>query len=220
MNFKEQALILYKKVFCEDSEEFAQNFTDRYFDKCCRYIISGGKLVSMLYLLDCSIFDGEKTYSAKYLYAAATHPDYQHKGLMSNLIKSALAEEKNIVTKPATRELFSFYEKFGFKVCSYSTGFNVCVDERFKVSDKEYIYYRNMLLENTPHITLEDMDFALAGIELYANDNFCAAFDRQEQKVKEYISKDKEKLLGDIPFAMWTVENPICNRVYFGMAMD
>ena len=76
MTLKEQALSLYKEVFSEDTEEFAESFTNRYFDKYCRYKTENGKIVSMLYLLDCAVFDGEKTSAAKYLYAAATHPDF------------------------------------------------------------------------------------------------------------------------------------------------
>ena len=132
MTLKEQALSLYKEVFAEDAAEFAEAFTDRYFDKCCRYKIVEGKIVSMLYLLDCTVFDGEKNCSAAYLYAAATHPNFRGKGLMSELINEARLEQEIIVTKPATESLFSYYEKFGFKVCSFKDE----IKENFKSEDK------------------------------------------------------------------------------------
>lgn len=213
MNLKEQAEKLYTLVFPEDSEDFANSFTERYFDNCCRYEISDGKLVSMLYLLDCSIFDGEKTFPAKYLYAAATHPDYRNKGIVSRLIKSAL-NEGIIVTKPATKELFSFYEKFGFAVCSYKD--EIKQNLQNEISKEEYIAKRKKLLKNIPHIILSDEEFVLEGFTLYGGDGYCTAKDSESGEIKEYICKDAPQ--GKTPFAMWTLKNT--KPVFFGLAMD
>ncbi|MBO5852876.1 MAG: GNAT family N-acetyltransferase [Clostridia bacterium] len=214
MELKEQALALYKEVFWEDGADFATAFTDKYFERCCKYVLINGEIVSMLYLLDCTVFDGENTFLAKYLYAAATKVEHRKKGLMSKLINSALMENKIIITKPATEELFAFYEKFGFTVCSYKD--DVKKEFHNKIERKEYIKIRKSLLLNTPHIILADEEFALCGLALYGNDAYCAAVDNDTKLVKEYISKNSQK--GTKPFAMWTLKDK--PPVYFGVAMD
>lgn len=224
MNFKEQALALYKKVFNEDSDAFAKVFTDKYFDDCCRYILRDGKMLSMLYLIGCNVKCDGESYPAAYLYAAATDPEFRGQGLMGQLIKEAKEEcekeGKVLITKPATPDLFGYYGRFGFEVCSYLYLSDLDIDKTFRVSIKEYICFREKLLENTPHIDLNDMEFALSGFELYANDSFCAVYDGEEQKIKEYILKEEDKLSGDTAFAMWVSKNKPCERLYFGIAMD
>ncbi len=215
MTLKEQALSLYKKVFHEDSEDFAKTFTDKYFDKSCRVIEKDGKIVSMLYLLDCKVFDGETTYSAFYLYAAATHPDYRNRGLMSKLISSVLKEDKVIVTKPANDELFSFYEKFGFTVCSYKDETKNRFPKTEALNVKQYIALRKKLLLNIPHIILSDEEFTLDGLTLFGNGAYVAAVD-EDGKVKEYINQKASK--AQKPFAMWNKKAD--NNLYFGIAMD
>ena len=214
MTLKEQALSLYKEVFSADTEEFATAFTNKYFDKCCRYKTVDGKIVSMLYLLDCTVFDGKKTVAAKYLYAAATHPDFRGQGLMAELINEALLEQKVIITKPATQSLFSYYEKFGFKVCSFKDEIKKDFSGAEEININQYVSLRKELLKNTPHILLLDDEFTLDGLTLYGKDNYCAAVDSDTGEVKEYINENSR---GDTtPFAMATVQN----NFYFGIAMD
>ena len=209
MELKQQALSLYKEVFCEDGIDFANTFTEKYFENCCRYILVEGKIASMLYLLDCTVFDGENTYSAKYLYAAATHPEYRGQGLMSSLINKVLAEENIIIIKPATKELFKFYEKFGFKVCSFKDEVKKEFSNQVGIAD--YIETRKILLKNIPHIILSDEEFALQGLKLYSDGTFCAAIDDETKIVKEYIGENLFN--GTNPFAMWTLKSKA--PVYF-----
>lgn len=224
MSLKEQALNLYKKVFSEDSEEFARAFTQRYFDKCCRYSLLDGKMVGMLYLLDCTVCDRDKTYQAVYLYAAATLPEYRNRGVMTELINSVLnSENKTVITKPATKELFGFYEKFGFEVCSFKDDYP---EKDFLKNDliktDEYISKREEILRNIPHITLSDTDFSLDGMKFYGNNAFIAAADCENGEIKEYIEKGVSLLNKTKPFAMWKKndETKHINKIYFGMAMD
>lgn len=215
MQKKEEALSLYQKVFAEDSAEFARTFTDKYFDMCCRYIERDGKIVSMLYLLDCKVFNGDETYHAFYLYAAATDPDYRNRGLMSELLNEVLKENKVIITKPANEKLFHFYEKFGFKTCSYKDKVKKKFGAEERLNTCQYINLRKKLLENIPHIMLNDEEFALEGLTLYGNGCYCAAID-EDGETKEYIDKNVSK--SKKPFAMWNKE--INASFYFGIAMD
>lgn len=216
MTPKEQALSLYKKVFYEDGEDFAKIFTDKYFDKCCRFLECDGKIASMLYLLDCTVFDGNKTYPAFYLYAAATDPDYRNKGLMSKLINSALAEDKLIITKPANDRLFGFYEKFGFTVCSFKDEIKKEFQKEETLDFEQYIILRKKLLKNIPHIILTDEEFSLDGFTLFGNGTYCAATD-QNGEIKEYINGKVPQ--SKKPFAMWNKKTDI-SSLYFGIAMD
>ena len=215
MTLKEQAQSLYKMVFYEDDEDFAKTFTDKYFDNSCRFIEKDGKIVSMLYLLDCKVFDGEETYSAFYLYAAATHPDYRNKGLMSKLISSVLKEDKVIITKPANDKLFSFYEKFGFTVCSFKDEIKKEFPKEETLNLEQYIELRKKLLINIPHIVLSDTEFALDSLNLFGNGVYVAAVD-EDGKVKEYINQ--KVLKAEKPFAMWNKNTG--HNLYFGIAMD
>ena len=218
MELKQQALALYKFVFYEDSADFAEVFTNKYFEKNCLYTLKDGKMVAMLYLLDCLVFDDEKTSGAKYLYAAATHPEYRKRGLMSNLMKKALAENEIIITKPANKELFPFYEKFGFTVCAFKDKKELKAMGS-PITAEEYINYRDKLLGNVPHITLADEEFSLNGLQLYGNSDFVAALDPDDNSVKEYINKNENPLNDKTPFAMWN-KKVQSERLYFGIAMD
>lgn len=215
MTLKEQALSLYKKVFYEDGEDFAKTFTDKYFDKCCRFSKKDGKVVAMLYLLDCTVFDGEQTHSAFYLYAAATDPNYRNQGLMSKLINSALAEDKLIITKPANDKLFSFYEKFGFNICSFKDEIKKEFPKEETLGLEQYIQLRKKLLKTVPHIMLSDEKFALDGFNLFGNGTYCAATD-ENGEIKEYINGETPQ--DQKPFAMWNKNTG--HNLYFGIAMD
>ena len=116
-------LDLWKKVF-GDSEEYIRLFFDKaYFDSECFAVIEEDKVISAFYLLKCSIkFNGE-VYCGRYLYAAATLPDYRGKGLMSELINEALkyCESHNldfIALVPADDGLYDYYDRpFGLSLC-------------------------------------------------------------------------------------------------------
>ena len=218
MELKQQALSLYKTIFYEDSADFAEAFTNKYFEKNCLYTLKDGKIVAMLYLLDCTVFISGKTSKAKYLYAAATHPEYRNRGLMSNLIKKALAENEIIITKPANKELFPFYEKFGFTVCAFKDKKELKATGS-PISAEEYINYRDKLLKKVPHIALADEEFSLSGLELYGNSDFVAALDPDDNSVKEYINKNENPLNDKTPFAMWNKKGQ-SEKLYFGIAMD
>ena len=117
-------LDLWKKVF-GDSEEYIRLFFDKaYYDSECFAVIEEDKVVSAFYLLKCSIkFNGE-VYHGRYLYAAATLPDYRGKGLMSELINEALkyGESHNfdfIALVPADDGLYDYYSRFGFVESMY-----------------------------------------------------------------------------------------------------
>ncbi len=202
----------------------------------------------MLFLLDCEIKADGKTSKGKYLYAAATLPEYRGQGLMAELIEKAKAEtvEKGqyLVTKPAEPSLFAYYGKFGFKTAVFLEDrlINKQTDaEPLKtLSKEEYTFKREELLKDKPHITLSDMDYAISFFTLSGDENTIAAVDTSETSpiVKEFISEDekgRDKLLsalntdravfrteGKTPFAMVIPPNgtEVPKNLHFMLALD
>ena len=115
---------LWYEVFGDSKEYIDLFFRKAYYDCDCFAEFDGDKIISAFYLLKSSIrFEGE-TYDGRYLYAAATLPEYRGKGLMSKLIKEAIAygeKEKLdfIALVPANDGLYDYYGRFGFKESMY-----------------------------------------------------------------------------------------------------
>ncbi|MBO7319105.1 MAG: GNAT family N-acetyltransferase [Clostridia bacterium] len=111
---------LWHKVFGDDEEYIKLFFKEAYYDCDCFAEISEGKIVSAFYLLKSSIRIDGKLFNGRYLYAAATLPEYRGKGLMAKLIKDAQDSIKAndidfIALVPASDSLYDFYGRFGFK---------------------------------------------------------------------------------------------------------
>ncbi len=230
MTLKEQGKQLYKTAFPSDPNGFINDFFDRFFQKSCRFILKDGKIASMLFLLPCELKIKEKSYPAAYLYAAATLPEYRGQGLMSELIEQAKLEtvEKGtaLITKPASESLYGYYAKFGFKTAFYSTACDLhdLPDNQKSLTIDEYIAKREELLKDIPHIILKDMSFALSGLKLIGNTDFCAAveLDGDKVRVKEYLHRNNFVETAKTPFAMLIKPENIslAEKLYFGIAMD
>lgn len=248
LKFKNQVLDLYKSAFPGDSEEFAEKFINRYFEKNCRYNLVDSKVSSMLFLFDCTLHTEKKAYPASYLYAAATLPGMRGKGEMSRLIEMVKQEERLIVTRPADDSLFSFYQKFGFKTVFYFDEYvysRVLTDapKLEEISYEEYYEKREELLKDVWHLTLEETnDFAVSDMLLLGGEGICCAVDTSEdipvvyeflskkddgeEAVLNYIGKDTAVFRGKEPkkpFAMvWSCDENIelPDKMYMGLAME
>lgn len=230
MTLKEQAKLLYKTAFPNDTDDFIDDFLNRYFLDNCRYILKDGKLVSMLFLLPCELKTKEKSYSAAYLYAAATCPEYRGQGFMSQLIekvkKETVENGKLLVTKPATEKLYGYYAKNGFKTAFYSKtyAFSNLPKGSKTLTAEEYINKREELLKEIPHISLKDMSLELLDLRLIGNTDFCAAIDVSGDavQIKEYLDRNTDPKDAKIPFAMLITPKKITlpEKMHFGIAMD
>ncbi len=229
MTLKEQAKSLYKRAFPHDPDDFVSDFINRYFSNNCRYTVKDGKLVSMLFLLKGELKTCEVSYPLAYLYAAATHPEYRNKGLMKELIERVKKETAEqgvlLATKPASSSLFGYYSGLGFKTRFYHSKYSpsAILQNAPLLSAAEYVKTREEMLKNIPHVALKDMNFALKGLKLVGNGDFCAALDEcGGSAVKEYITRNTDPRSGDTPFAMLiTPQNIVLpEKLYFGPAMD
>ena len=109
----------------------SKNDIDFYFDTCfsldeCYVYKTDGKVVAALQMIPCEIVDGKKVLKSKYMYAVSTHPSYQGKGIMNELINGSIENEKQLGTDavvciPASQSLFGFYSRFGFENGIYSS---------------------------------------------------------------------------------------------------
>lgn len=112
---------LWLKCFSE-REEAAELFFKRnsasYHGYCA---CNGTELVSALYLIDCTLCGKQ----AHYLCGAATLPKYRGKGVMSELIRFALADGEArgdcySALLPATEKLYGYYAARGYEPCGVS----------------------------------------------------------------------------------------------------
>ncbi len=122
-----------------------------------------GKPVSALYMLESDIIS-EKTYSAYYIYAVCTHPEYRGKGLMKSLFDELFKVAKSrgidyLFLVPEEEYLFNIYEKLGFKNgFSYSekvASKKDCINEgKNKIQKLTYKDYRKILSESSVNVPL------------------------------------------------------------------
>ncbi len=241
--FKEDALRLYKIAFPDDSDDFAEGFINKFFDKSCHYLTDNGRLVSMLFAFDATITANGKKLQAYYVYAVATLPEYRGQGMIRRLMSSLEEKGLPLVIKPSSRELFAFYEKLGFKTAFYNDIYlcerlGVSTPEPWEVDPYEYYEKREALLKDTPHVTLDGIkEFSLGDMRLLAGKGLCCAYDPESNTAYEFLSDGKEgeqavlNYLGaesvlfrgispKEPFAMLLSSEELPNKMYMGLAIE
>ena len=114
---KEQIISLWRSVFCEDSREDVLFFLDECKNAECLGYFEADKLVSMIFLVDCTYSD----LNGKYVYAVCTNQAFRNKGYSSSLIDEAKKHMNDFLWLiPAHDSLFGFYAKFGFEIKLHS----------------------------------------------------------------------------------------------------
>ncbi|MDR3061950.1 MAG: GNAT family N-acetyltransferase [Dysgonamonadaceae bacterium] len=119
--YKQTLIEMWKLCFPEDTLEF-RTF---YFDKVYRHeetliALEDGQPIASLQMIPYQIKLEDPIFPAAYISGAMTHPNYQRKGYMGELLKYAL-EEMNRKRVPITflipqeEWLFDFYTKYGYK---------------------------------------------------------------------------------------------------------
>lgn len=216
---------LWHRVF-GDEEDYINLIFPEVFDSCDVYAqVCGEEIVSAFYLLGCKIRCGERVYTGKYLYAAATLPPYRNKGIMSSLIREALAGQKDadfIALVPADEGLYGYYSRFGFLKSMYryscriqgrgdgGTFTPVFGGEEFARLRENY---DGFMLSYNAAVS----DYAFACLEKSGNkilrlsDRGYCVLDCAEKTVREFISADKEKDLELLCSALkgtWEVHSP------------
>lgn len=115
---------IWRACFNDPPEYIKYFFDNRYDPNTCAVFIDDatGRPVAMLHMLDASITEDSEIIPVQYIYAAATRPDHQRRGIMRQLIEFArrcayAKRQRYMILAPGTRELYRFYEKNGFYKC-------------------------------------------------------------------------------------------------------
>lgn len=128
--YTDSLIRLWHRVFGDDEEYIKLFFKEAYYDCNCFAEIVSDEVVSAFYLLKCSVKLNGTTYNGRYLYAAATLPEYRGKGLMGELIDEAISYSKDealdfIALVPAEDGLYDYYGRFGFKEAMYKCKYEI-----------------------------------------------------------------------------------------------
>lgn len=115
-NDSEQIINVWHNVFGDTKEEIMFFLNNCKNIKCLGLFVNG-KLVSMLFLVDCKYGN----LSGEYIYAVATLKEYRKNGYAAKLIEFAKEEMKDFLWLiPANLNLFDYYKKFGFDTKLFS----------------------------------------------------------------------------------------------------
>ncbi len=123
---------LWQTAFDDSTESLDAFFENTTSCNRVLAVFDKAEPVSALYMLESSIIIDEKEYSAYYIYAVCTHPDYRGKGLMKSLFCELfkVAGDRGLCylfLVPEEEYLFKIYKKLGFEI-----GFNYSEKELFK----------------------------------------------------------------------------------------
>jgi len=114
---------LWEQVFGDDPAYIAEFLRlMRREDRICS--LEEGRVISALFSLKGSYRHPENNLDLRYIYAAATAPEYRGKGLMADLLDYAedLAREEGadgMILVPQEEGLFRYYGRFGYQPAFY-----------------------------------------------------------------------------------------------------
>ncbi len=235
---------LWREAF-GDTDEFLDGFFGNVFSpERCRCVMKDGKIISALYIFDCE-YNGQKL---AYIYAVATLKEYRGHGICRALTEKTLEELKGLgycgaLLVPASKGLFDFYEKLGFRTCCFIDKFEYASSknktEVHPIEKDEYAALRRVYLpENGVLQENESLDFLSLQAELFKGDGFILACRRENgmlfgiellgniDKSAEILStllcdKGVFRTVGNsVPFAMYYALSDLPAPDYFGLAFD
>lgn len=106
-----QVYDLWSEAFGDTNEDI-KFFLDNCNHKTCVGYYKNNRLVSMLFLVDCSVHD----IKSKYVYAACTLKSCRSLGLMTKILDYCKSNNDNICLIPANDALIDYYNKREFSI--------------------------------------------------------------------------------------------------------
>ena len=230
---------LWKTVFGDSDDvldSFFRNTADPSGIYACR---KDGKIISAFYLIDSSVTENNKKYTAKYLYAAATLPEYRRQGIMGDMIKYAagicrMKGTQLIFLYPADEKLYSYYGKLGFREMFRERYYIIEKKDLEKYKGSRYfntaLSYEKMR-ECIPSESFCNFDGGYLDFSLYCAKKYgfmiCASFDDEDYVivtgskkdgrviVDEAISSDGNyshilSVIADIEGETYSLKTPVC----------
>ena len=177
---------LWQEAFGDSEDEIMFFINNRYKPENTVVCEEGGKVVSMLFLLEGQMCIKGADYKAYYLYAACTSKEFRGRGLMASLLDYAKETAQSrgfkfICLKPAEESLFGFYEKHGYKSCFkqktltfYTRDLPEISSDLSAISSVESDKIRDFAFSDTDYFKWDDsaIDFAFRQTELYGGKVF------------------------------------------------
>ena len=186
---------LWKEAFGDTDDYLDIFFQTGFSPDRCRTLWAEDQLAAALYWFDCQWEDKP----IAYLYAVATAERFRNRGCAGYLLQDTNRHLKALgyhgsILVPATAQLFSFYEKQGYRTCSEIREFT-CSAESSPVSvtpitAEEYARRRRTMLP--PGGVIQEgatLTFWQTRANFYAGSDFllCATPEEQQLIVHEYL---------------------------------
>ena len=165
---------LWREAF-GDTEDFLDTFArTAYSPRRCRCVTLGEEVIGALYWFDC-LYEG---HPIAYLYAIATARAHRGHGVCRSLLEDThrhLSRQgyEGAILVPGSNELFSLYERLGYRVCGHIREFRCAPSvgsmELRPVSAEEYALLRRRFLPADGVLQEgENLRFLQTMAELYA----------------------------------------------------
>lgn len=191
---------LWKEAF-GDTDEFLDIFFQKgfSFDRC-RLLKTENTVAAALYWFDCS-WESKKV---AYLYAIATAKSHQGQGLCRALMENTHDHLKSLgysgaALVPATKELFSLYEKFGYRsFCPMDTVSVLSEEKDISLCPIDAATYGNLRREFMPAGTIVQEGATLTFLgcfaQFYQLDSGIACLSKEGDtlNIQEYLADPKE----------------------------
>lgn len=207
---------LWREAF-GDTEEFLDAFqrTAMSADRC-RCAVVDGQLAAALYWFDC-LHEGRPI---AYIYAVATAKAFQGRGICTALMEDTHCQLERLgyegaILVPGSRELFRFYERLGYRTCSYLRNF-VCSAgaedvQLYRVDKAEYTRLRRQLLPEGGVVQeKENLDFLATQADFYAGPGFLLAACREGDRLIGVELLGNEKAAPGILETLGCAEGTFC----------
>ena len=236
---------LWKEAFGDTDEYIDTFFSVAFSEDRCFSAWDGDKLAGALYFFNCS-FDG---HPIAYLYGVATAKAYRGRGVCRRLMEhthSVLRSRGYVgsILVPAGKDLFDFYRKLGYNVCTYVDEITVLANgsscKLLEITASCYESARRALLP--PHGVVqegENISFLASVSRFYRGDGFimtaykegshlfCAEFLGDSSRFSEAVAAlgcntGTFRTVGEgKPFAMYrSFTEKTIQPSYFSLAFD
>lgn len=209
---------LWKNVF-GDSDAVVDAFFEKVCDISDVYAFKkDGKVVSAFYLIDAPVRNADKILKAKYLYAAATLPEYRNCGIMGEMIEYAINILKvygyqAIYLFPANDHLYDYYRKFGFEKKFCCSVFEPDRETLEKYKGQRYFYSDHSYSEMREYVAAENYaDFGASYLDFA---RFCSKNGGFELSVV-FDDEDKVFIIGHYSDNVMYVDEAFSSQFDYG----
>ena len=219
------------KIGFQETEESVRFFFDKKVDlNNCVVCMEDGKIVSSLHIIPTKIRWEKDSIPVDYIYAATTLPEFRSKGYMSKLICEAnkislLRGNKASILIPATKSLFSFYKKLGYKnfykykkviisnsqMKQFVKKANIfdktfCLEDVFGVYIKNHVGFGDTVWDKTTVEYAFNINEFLGGVNVFSDNRYAMCYIQKQNTVKiaEFSTSpsDVNNLLGNIYYKL------------------